>query len=94
MFTPTGVLVTRLLTNIAPPLIVVTLTTAARVVQNIGANQKVAGSLVRHCEKVVESQVSVKVSNGIPNHDIGREPDFALATALANIGTNLQSRGS
>ena len=34
------------------------------VVVNVGANQKGAGSLVLHVEKVVESQVNVKVYNG------------------------------
>jgi hypothetical protein len=63
------------------------------VVTDVGANQKVAGSLVLHFEKVVESQVNVKVSNGAvadakPNHDIGRGPDFALATPLAGTGAH------
>ena len=59
---------------------------------------KVAGSLVLHFEKVVESQVNVKVSNGAvadakPNHDIGRDPDFALATTLAGTESHFQSIG-
>ena len=60
---------------------------------NIGANQKVAVSLVLHFEKAVESQVRVEVSNRAI-HEIGRDPDLALAIALADAGVNFQSIGS
>ena len=68
-----------------------------RAVVNIGANRKVAGSLVLLFKEVVESRVSVAVSNGAvidetrPNHDIGHDPDFAFATALAGTGAYFRS---
>ena len=57
---------------------------------NVYANHKVTISLALHFEKVVELQVSVEVSNG-GNHNIGCDPDVALATALADTGTHFQS---
>ena len=62
---------------------------------NVGANHNVAGSLALLFGEVVESRVSVGVSNGAvrckPNHDIGRVPDFSLATALVGTGKYFQS---
>ena len=64
---------------------------------NIGANHKVAGSLILLFKEVVESRVSVGVSNGAvidaakPNHDIGHVPDFALATTLAGTEAYFRS---
>ena len=61
-----------------------------------GANHKVAVSLVLLFEEVVESRVSVGVSNGVVvdakrNHDIGHVPDLALATALEHTSDPLGS---
>ena len=66
-----------------------------QVVVNVAVSNKVAGSLVLLFKEVVESHVSVGVSNGAvieakPNHDIGHVPDFALATALAGTGAYFQ----
>ena len=69
---PIGVLGTRLLTEIPPPvantLAVQWQSTSPRpplrVVVNVAVNHKVASSLVLLFKKVVESHVSVGVSNG------------------------------
>ena len=63
---------------------------------NVGANHKKVGPLVLLFEEVAEPQVSVGVSNRAVadierNHDIGRVPDVALATALTGNGAYFQS---
>ena len=102
---PIGVLGTRLLTEIPPPvadvLAVQWQSTSPRpplrVVVNVAVNHKVVGSLILLFKEVVESHVSVGVSTRAvifeakPNHDIGHIPDVALATALAGTGAYFQS---
>ena len=68
-----------------------------RGVVNVGTNHKVAGSLVLLYKEVVESRVSVGVSNGAVideakrDHDIGYTPNFAFATALVGTGAYFRS---
>ena len=102
---PIGVLGTRLLTEIPLPvtdvLAVQRQSTSPRpplrAVANVGVNHKVAGSLVLLFKEVIESHVSVGVSNGAgideakPNHDMGPVPDFALASVLAGTGAHFRS---
>ena len=67
-----------------------------RVAANVGGNHKVADSSLLLFEEVVESRVSVRVSNEAVvdakrDHDFGCVPDFALATALAGTGACFRS---
>ena len=64
-----------------------------RIVVNVGANQKVTVPLVLRLEKVIESQVSVEVSNGAIMKLDTYNPEFALATAPADTGAHFQSIG-
>ena len=104
LVTPIGVLGTRLLTEIPPPVadtLAVQWQSASprpplRVVVNVGVNPKVAGSLVLLFKEVVESHVGVGVTNRAssmkpsPIMGLGHVPDFALSIALAGTRAYFQ----